>query len=438
MPLNVETAIRSRLLKPAARLALAVMACAGLAGCGGGGSAPGGGDEVMVMPKSPDLVVSASVDVDRPIPGAPFTLSATVRNAGGGDAPAATLRFYRSTDAAIETSDKEEAGDVEVPGLGASENFDTEVALTAPSTLGIYYYGACVDAAEGESDTANNCSEPVEVTVTTPQPPAQEPQDPPSEAQPPAQQPQAPTAGRPDLVVEYPSVSPASPAAGGVFSLFVRLRNAGDRTAPVATVRFYRSEDARITPSDTQLVTVQEKNLKAREIIGKFGYGPLDTPLEYDTYYYGACVDAAPGETVTSNNCSAALTVEVTHDKPNLQVRSYGYGGWRGDSLSLNAWVRNVGGPSAATTLHFIVLPDRTSPPSSGEVARTVAVPELVKTERRKTPKFFSGWISVTPPQAPGQYCYLACVDPPKTATNVVDESDTTDNCSDVIRCVWR
>ena len=30
--------------------------------------------------------------------------------------------------------------------------------LTAPGREGAYYYGACVDAVAGESDTANNCS----------------------------------------------------------------------------------------------------------------------------------------------------------------------------------------------------------------------------------------------------------------------------------------
>ena len=35
----------------------------------------------------------------------------------------------------------------------------------APSTPGTYYYGACVDAVTGESDTTNNCSGSVSVTV---------------------------------------------------------------------------------------------------------------------------------------------------------------------------------------------------------------------------------------------------------------------------------
>ena len=43
--------------------------------------------------------------------------------------------------------------------------------LTAPSTAGTYYYGACVDAVTDESDTTNNCSSSVQVTVTAPDKP---------------------------------------------------------------------------------------------------------------------------------------------------------------------------------------------------------------------------------------------------------------------------
>ena len=38
--------------------------------------------------------------------------------------------------------------------------------MTAPSSAGTHYYGACVDAVTGESDTGNNCSKGHRVTVT--------------------------------------------------------------------------------------------------------------------------------------------------------------------------------------------------------------------------------------------------------------------------------
>ena len=42
--------------------------------------------------------------------------------------------------------------------------------MTAPATAGAYHYGACVDAVTDESDTTNNCSSSVKVTVAAPEP----------------------------------------------------------------------------------------------------------------------------------------------------------------------------------------------------------------------------------------------------------------------------
>ena len=72
------------------------------------------------------------------------------------------------------------------PNVPSPESID----LTAPSSAGTYYYGACVDSVTGESSTTNNCSSGVSVTV--------------SEA----------TQVAPDLVVESESVSDSSVETG--------------------------------------------------------------------------------------------------------------------------------------------------------------------------------------------------------------------------------
>ena len=116
-----------------------------------------------------DLVVaSASVSSDTPMPGQSFELRATVRNAGTGGSTATTLRFYRSSDVTISSSDTEVGADT-VSGLAAGETSSSVLTLTAPSTAGTYYYGACVDPVSGESDTGNNCSSAVTVTVSASQ-----------------------------------------------------------------------------------------------------------------------------------------------------------------------------------------------------------------------------------------------------------------------------
>ena len=116
-------------------------------------------------PKYPDLEVGPpSVSDSSPETGASFTLSATVSNTGDGASEATTLRYYRSTDATITTSDTElHTGPVN--RLSPSGTSEATVDLTAPSTPGAYYYGACVDAVTNESDTTNNCSGSIQVTV---------------------------------------------------------------------------------------------------------------------------------------------------------------------------------------------------------------------------------------------------------------------------------
>ena len=115
----------------------------------------------------PDLVVqSPSVSNGSLNSGQSFTFSATVRNQGNARSTATTLRYFRSSDATISSGDSP-VGTVTVGGLAASDTSRESVSLTAPSSAGTYYYGACVDSVSGEADTRNNCSSAVTVTVGT-------------------------------------------------------------------------------------------------------------------------------------------------------------------------------------------------------------------------------------------------------------------------------
>ncbi len=94
-----------------------------------------------------------------------FGLVAAVRNRGDGGAEATELRYFRSSDATVTTDDAEVAA-ATVDGLAAGSWSEHPVRITAPSESGTYYYGACVDAVAGESDTENNCSAGIEVAVS--------------------------------------------------------------------------------------------------------------------------------------------------------------------------------------------------------------------------------------------------------------------------------
>ena len=166
----------------------------------------------------PDLVVDAStVSESAPAAGARFTLSAMVRNQGDGRSDSTTLRYYRSSDSTITTGDTEVGTDY-VSRLDGSEVGEESISLTAPSDPGTYYYGACVDAVTGESDTMNNCSPAVTVTVGA--------------------------APAPDLVVDPPTVSDSAPDAGASFTLSTTVRNQGNGSSTLTTLRYYRSTDS--------------------------------------------------------------------------------------------------------------------------------------------------------------------------------------------------
>ena len=132
----------------------------------------------------PDLVVQApSVSAVMLTPGQEFTLNVTVHNQGDGQAAATTLHYYRSNNATITSSDTE-VGTDEIGVLDASATSAESITLTAPTgvsaEVGIYY-GACVGSVSGESNTDNNCSSAVKITVSGHEAPEEEEEETPEE-----------------------------------------------------------------------------------------------------------------------------------------------------------------------------------------------------------------------------------------------------------------
>ena len=333
------------------------------------------------------------VDTSAPTAGARFTLSATVRNQGNGRSDSTTLRYYQSSDPTITTSDTEIDTDY-VSRLDASESGDESISLDAPSTPGTYNYGACVEAVSDESDTTNNCSPTVTVTVGA--------------------------APAPDLVVDTPMVDTSAPTAGARFTLSATVRNQGNGRSDSTTLRYYQSSDPTITTSDTEIDTDYVSRLDASES-GDESIS-LDAPSTPGSYNYGACVEAVSDESDTTNNCSAAVTVTVgaapapdlVVDPPTVDTSAP----TAGARFTLNATVRNQGnGRSDSTTLRYYQSTDTTITTSDTEVG-TDSVSRLDASQSGDES------ISLTAPSTPGTYYYGACVEA------VSDESDTTNNCS--------
>ena len=343
---------------------------------------------------APDLEVDTpTVDTSAPAAGTTFALSATVRNQGNGSSNSTTLRYYRSTDSTI-TSGDTLLGTDPVARLDASGSGGEWISLTAPSTPGTYYYGACVDAVSGESDTTNNCSTAVTVNVGA--------------------------APAPDLVVDAPTVDTSAPAAGTTFALSATVRNQGNGSSDSATLRYYRSTDSTITRGDTAVGTDSVSSLDAAESGGESI--SLTAPSTAGTYYYGACVDAVSDETDTTNNCSSSVAVtvgaapapDIVVDTPTVDTSAPAAGA----RFTLNATVRNQGnGSSAFATLRYYRSNDSTITTGDTEVG-TDSVSSLDAAESGDES------ISLTAPSTSGTYYYGACVDA------VSDETDTTNNCS--------
>ncbi|MDE2705247.1 MAG: hypothetical protein OXI35_09280, partial [Gemmatimonadota bacterium] len=116
----------------------------------------------------PDLIVqSPSVSDSMLTPEQAFTLHANVHNQGDEQAAATMLHYYRSNNATITSLDTEVGTDA-IGTLAASDSSVVSIALTAPTGggPGVYFYGACVDSVNGESNTDNNCSSAVRITVS--------------------------------------------------------------------------------------------------------------------------------------------------------------------------------------------------------------------------------------------------------------------------------
>ena len=397
-------------------------------------SSPSAGKTGEPTDNEPDtgarVTVSAALSDSRPSAGAHSTLSVTVRNAGEGTTAAMTLRYYQSTDATITTADREVATGT-VAALAATGSASYSVALAAPATPGTYYYGACVAAVVGETDTANNCSRSVQVTV---------------------QVTVSQTQGQPDLTLPSVSVSDSRPDRGEQFTLSATVRNAGKGTADETTLRYYRTavsssavttgqgvgdRDAANDPSryypSTAAATATSDSEVATDTVARLAASgsssesaDLTAPLEPGAYRYRACVDTVSEESDVTNNCSESIQVNVRTppDPPDLVVVNPSVTDndpTVGESFTLSATVQNEGSSAAgATTLRFYRSIDVTITTSDSEVG-TGAIPPLAAIGT------VSASVELTAPGPPGRYYYGACVDA------VTDESDTADNCSQAL-----
>ena len=164
-----------------------------------------------------------------------------------------------------------------------------------------------------------------------------------------------PPPSAPDLVVQPPSVSDDNLNAGQTFTLRATVRNQGEGRSATTTLRYYISSDATISASDTRVGTDAVGALSASGTSSESI--TLRAPSSAGAWYYGACVDAVPGESGTRNNCSAGarVTVTVPTTGPDLVIGTITLNVYRSIRSGLwSAYVHNRGdGDSPATTLRL-------------------------------------------------------------------------------------
>ena len=359
---------------------------------------------------SPDLMAHPSLLIpDNVTPGSRFTWSAKIENKGTGLAAATSMRRYISDDATIDATDVlASLGISSVQPMDPMGSHTGTHTMNVPDEAGTYYLGVCVDPVPGETNTENNCSVGTRLIVEE--------------------------RGSPDLMVRG-LVLREIDRTGRKIDLLAYVLNTGDGTASETVARFYRSDDAIIDDSDTQVSTDSTGLLGTNGTIPAFGW--LEMPTSPGTYYYGVCVDPVPGETDTKNNCSEPVSL-------NVGVSDLAFGpAWvstsnplAGQSFTLTAAVRNEGpAVAAATTVRYYRSDDATIDPSDTQVA-TGAISDLTGIDglvlgpsfgpNRRRAAFATSReaISLNAPSSPGTYYYGACVD------GVPGETDTYNNCS--------
>ncbi len=215
-------------------------------------------------------------------PGGSVMATFTVRNRGNATAAATTARIYESSNSTISTSDTE-IGDDPFRSLAAGQSRDLSYTVTLSSQAsGTFYFGLCLDAVSGESDTQNNCSPGVRVTVRG--------------------------SGGADL--EFTGISPRTVVvtSGTPFELKPILTNTGSTASPPTKLKLYLSDNSTISTSDRELTSNDIRGIAPSEVV------TITHPVTLTgsgSGYLGYCVDPVPGESDTTNNCSPSVRLTL-------------------------------------------------------------------------------------------------------------------------------
>jgi len=292
----------------------------------------------------PDLTVTALTFPATGQTGRPLAITSTVRNVGPAAAGASTVRFYLSSDAALDSGDVLlGARAVGALAAGASSTAVTTVTIPANTSAPASYRVIAVADALGQVTETDETNNTLASTATV-----------------------AVSLYRPDLTLTALTI-PAAGATGRPLAISNTVKNSGAAPAGPFTVRFYLSSVATVDGGDVLL---------GARMLGGLGAGassqavttltiPANTSAPAD-YRVIAVVDALEQQVETdelNNTLASSGTVAVSLYRPDLSITTLTTPatGATGRPLAITNAVRNIGpAPAGPFTIRFYLSSDGT------------------------------------------------------------------------------
>ncbi len=335
-----------------------------------------------------------------------FTVTDTTTNAGAGDAPATTTRYYLSTDAAKGAGDVLLGGARAVAALAAGTVSAGTAVVTIPATTppASYYLLACADdtSVVAESDETNNCAASTGTIQVSPPPP--------------------------DLAVTGVDDPPATALSGAAIRVTDITQNVGAVAAAASTTRYYLSLDTLRNAPDVLLAGGRAIPALAAGVSSTATVTvtiPTGTPA--GSYFLLACADdlGVVIETNESNNCRSSVhTLQLslpTADLAVTAVSSPPAAAVPGASFVVTDTTQNVGpiAVGASATGYVLSLDTTRSPDDIAIGARGMGALGSGVPSTGSAP----ATIPLNTPFA--TYFLLACADD----TNQIVEANEANNC---------
>lgn len=223
-------------------------------------------------------------------PGGTVTVKYNTLNAGHATATGVVVDFRLSTNNTISMSDTS-LGTISLGSISQNSYVNPTATLTIPATqpAGTYYVGWLLSTSASEYSTDDNSVVIADETLTV----------------------ALAVVGHPNLRTISPGVSKVSMLTRESFIASATIENLGNAASAATTLRYFASTDATITTSDVQIGTDVVVALGAG---GTAAYSEaVSAPTLPGTYWIGGCVNAVADETVTANQCSTGVAIDLTH-----------------------------------------------------------------------------------------------------------------------------